>query len=412
MQELSLHRHLSPEKIRPEEMPRSPNISPNLTSNLASVCERQVAELVGQLPLLGAWIVCRTRSHPLGKRHRFRVVCEERPGFDPTIVSELESEVWRDGEGDIQAEKALNNINIYFYPLFSRGCSELAISAPRSSSTANLSVHLSDGKLPSPAKDLDEYLLLWAALPLSSSQQQTIEQRVQLLKDYLIMGRDCSRQQEEIHLLEQAIGRAEHQLRNYLANIGIYAQNINLGADDSSLKEQAKVIRDTVREMSANLNQLLICGQPKKNKFIKQNFSLIIEGILQVLTPNICKKNIQIEQSQNILNFEGDFWQIKQVFENLLSNAIEFSPWGGLVTCQWQGFPNEVLIKISDRGPGFSAEDLQNAFTPYYSKRPGGTGLGLAIAKKIILDHKGSIWLENLPEGGAQVSVILPRYAQ
>jgi signal transduction histidine kinase len=56
-----------------------------------------------------------------------------------------------------------------------------------------------------------------------------------------------------------------------------------------------------------------------------------------------------------------------------------------------------------------SQQDLENLFTPFYSKRPGGTGLGLAIAKKIILDHQGSLWAQNLPVGGAQFSMSLPR---
>jgi signal transduction histidine kinase len=101
--------------------------------------------------------------------------------------------------------------------------------------------------------------------------------------------------------------------------------------------------------------------------------------------------------------------QIKQVFDNLLSNAVHFSPFGGTVTCQWQIFRHEVLFEISDQGPGLSEEDLKQAFTAFYSRRPGGTGLGLAIAKKIILDHHGNLWVQNLPGGGAQFSFTLPR---
>jgi signal transduction histidine kinase len=101
---------------------------------------------------------------------------------------------------------------------------------------------------------------------------------------------------------------------------------------------------------------------------------------------------------------------MKQVFENLLSNAIDFSPVGGIVTCDWRGFRNEVLVEIGDQGAGLSQEDLKEAFTPFYSRRPGGTGIGLTIAKKIILDHQGSIWVQNLTRGGAQFSFTLPRY--
>ncbi|MEJ1935351.1 ATP-binding protein, partial [Nostoc sp. NIES-2111] len=93
----------------------------------------------------------------------------------------------------------------------------------------------------------------------------------------------------------------------------------------------------------------------------------------------------------------------------ILSNAVYFSPESGTITCSWQIFQTEVLIKISDQGQGLSPEDMQKIFTPFYTRRPGGTGLGLTIAKKIILDHHGNLWAQSVAEGGAQFCIILPR---
>ena len=104
-----------------------------------------------------------------------------------------------------------------------------------------------------------------------------------------------------------------------------------------------------------------------------------------------------------------DKLQIQQVFDNLISNAIHFSPNFGKITIERQTFQEEVLIKISDQGPGIPFEDIQKVFNPFYSHRVGGTGLGLTIAKKIILDHRGNICAQNLPDGGAAFSIILPR---
>ena len=104
-----------------------------------------------------------------------------------------------------------------------------------------------------------------------------------------------------------------------------------------------------------------------------------------------------------------DRWQMKQALSNLLSNAIHFSPVGATIECSWQIFRREVLIEVRDRGSGLSAEDLQQLFVPFYSRRPGGSGLGLAIAKKIILDHRGRLWAQNLSSGGTQFSITLPR---
>ena len=104
-----------------------------------------------------------------------------------------------------------------------------------------------------------------------------------------------------------------------------------------------------------------------------------------------------------------DSFQIKQIFDNLLSNAIYFSPQGETIDCYWQSFQEEVLISICDRGCGLSPEDRKNMFLPFYSRRENGQGLGLTIVKNIILDLKGKIWAENIYQGGTKISLILPK---
>lgn len=85
-----------------------------------------------------------------------------------------------------------------------------------------------------------------------------------------------------------------------------------------------------------------------------------------------------------------DSLQVKQVFNNLLSNAIHFSPIGSTIAINWQVFHSEVTISIADQGTGLSQTDLQNLFTPFYSRRPKGTGLELTIAQEVIV-HKGKL---------------------
>ncbi|MEO0867638.1 MAG: ATP-binding protein, partial [Cyanobacteria bacterium J06642_11] len=104
-----------------------------------------------------------------------------------------------------------------------------------------------------------------------------------------------------------------------------------------------------------------------------------------------------------------DPWQIQQVFNNLLSNAIAFSSEDGIIEFSWHGYHSEVLIEVRDQGPGFSPEDLRRMFQRNYSRRPHGLGLGLTIAQTIVHNHGGSIWAQNLPQGGAQLSISLPR---
>lgn len=254
-----------------------------------------------------------------------------------------------------------------------------------------------------------EYLVLWTDAPLSDKEQHWAEQQAQFLTNYLVMSRECSRQHTEIQLLEQVVRRAEHQLRNPLALISLYAENLTLGSPAGPMKDQAQLIGETVHELTSSLTDLLSCGQQAKLHVAPHDLGSIVQESIKGLQPWLEKKQVRIIGDETPVTLAVDRWQMKQVFDNLLSNAVYFSPQAGTVTCNWMVFRDEVLVKISDQGAGLSEEDLKQAFTPFYTRRPEGTGLGLAIAKKIILDHKGSLWVQNLASGGAQFSFSLPR---
>jgi signal transduction histidine kinase len=254
-----------------------------------------------------------------------------------------------------------------------------------------------------------EYILVLAHEPLSSTLQQYVKQSAVLLSKYLEIYVDCERQQAEIQLLEQTLQRAGHQLRNPLALIGLYAENLCLGLPSGPWQDQATIILETIQDLDTNLTELIYCGQGTKLRVSLQDLRTLVMESIQGLQPWINQKRLKICYPETSTTLAIDRLQMKQVFDNLLSNAVHFSPHSGTITCSWQIFQGEVLIRISDQGPGLSPEELKQIFTPFYSRRPGGTGLGLTIAKKIVLDHQGSLWAQNSAQGGAQFCLILPR---
>jgi signal transduction histidine kinase len=102
-----------------------------------------------------------------------------------------------------------------------------------------------------------------------------------------------------------------------------------------------------------------------------------------------------------------------QVFQNLLENAIQHAPRGGRVAFRAEpaaeGEPGGLRFVVEDAGPGFEPDDLPHVFEPFFTRRRGGTGLGLSIVQRIVEQHQGEIVAGNRPEGGAVVTVTLPR---
>jgi signal transduction histidine kinase len=123
-----------------------------------------------------------------------------------------------------------------------------------------------------------------------------------------------------------------------------------------------------------------------------------------------------------VLDFPTDFplvdadpARLKQVFRNIINNAIKYSPEGGLVVIHGQVRPPDVVISIADQGVGISPEDLIPLFEKYFRvKSPTGyhipgTGLGLPVARAIIEAHGGRIWAESKVGAGSTLYFSLPR---
>jgi signal transduction histidine kinase len=107
----------------------------------------------------------------------------------------------------------------------------------------------------------------------------------------------------------------------------------------------------------------------------------------------------------------ADPQRLEQVFENLLSNAVQHTPRGSKVKVSVAAEHGErvgLSCRIEDEGSGIPAADLDRLFEPFFTKRKGGTGLGLPIAQRFAEAHGGSLTAANRPEGGAMFVVWLP----
>lgn len=367
-------------------------------SALQGFFDLQIEQLIDRSPILLARIVfCPdpTKQHQEILRYRQQFDPDLQPQllkFSPNFITYLRSEAWLVNypETFTVAEVALENSTAvgYFCPW-------------------------------GYTNNQPEYILAVADRPLAANLQQQIKNLAQSIALYRQLYQDWSAQAAESKLLAETIQNISHQLRNSLSLISLCAKNLWFSLQDSPTptQVQAQVICDGIQSLDVTLAESILSSRDRltdetrltKLRLLPQDLRLLVAESIKNLQPLIEQKQINISISEIPAFATIDRSQMQQVFDNLLSNAVHFSPISGTIYCNWQIFQKEISIEISDCGTGLSPTDLQNIFTPFYSRREGGTGLGLKIARKIVVSHQGSLWAQNTSSGGAKFSLILPR---
>ena len=352
--------------------------------DLRGVCQRQVEELSEQLPAIGVRVVL----YPSGSDGQ-QIIDGSRNSsrLEDTIPAPQELAALLNGKLEV----------LKLTPITQYLTNRDRLQSVTGSETAYI---FSFGS----SSILDEYLLLVTSFPLAPCEQTSAMQRAHLLRDYLIAHRFCIQRQDRDW--EQTIRQVEHQLRNPLAAIELFAETLCLRLPPGELRQQAESIQKVVEDLGDRLQHML-CLEPECVAGTRDDLREILLDTIAMLKPSWEAKYIRIDVPEQALSFPINRSQIKQVFENLLKNAIYFSPNNSTITCNWKGGEREVLVEIGDRGPGLAPEELNSAFLPYFSRREGGTGLGLTIARSFVRQHNGDMWCQNLPEGGARFSFTL-----
>jgi len=224
----------------------------------------------------------------------------------------------------------------------------------------------------------------------------------------------------------QFLGIAAHDLRSPLAGIFAYVELLK----DELKPVQGTHITDGLAEIHTEVKYMLnLVSNLLDYSVIEQGrLDLALqETSIRELIQNAVHLNSILADKRNIaidLKIEHDpgyikidLNRIRQVLNNLLSNAIKFTPQSGVVTITLSRREDETLIQVKDQGAGVPPDDLGKLFKPF-EKTSGrsvsnekSTGLGLSICKRIVEAHGGTIWEQNLQEGGACFSFTLPMQA-
>ena len=167
------------------------------------------------------------------------------------------------------------------------------------------------------------------------------------------------------------------------------------------------------------INDLLDIAKIEAGKAIQHqvpiNIGKMISDTVSLMEPRAKEQGITLSYSCNDLKpVMADPKNIEEIFNNLITNAINYSPDGGNVTVSAQGFGEYLEIKVSDTGVGISPEELPKIFDKFYrvkspkTRQVMGTGLGLAIVKGVVEAHRGTIDVESVPDKGTTFRILLP----
>jgi two-component system, sensor histidine kinase and response regulator len=223
-------------------------------------------------------------------------------------------------------------------------------------------------------------------------------------------------------LKNRFLGMAVHDLRNPINGIMGFSQMLSEELQEQGAMNQAEIagiIHTASTQMLHLVNDLLDISVIESGKLDLKPEPTDLAALIQErarivgITSTARKVDIRTEMPES-LSTSCDGRRIAQVVDNLLANAVKFSPVGGLVTISLENAGADAVVCVSDQGPGVP-EDQQHRLFKYFSKIDSlpaagkqGTGLGLAIVRKIVETHGGRVWMQSQPGNGARFFFSLP----
>lgn len=209
-----------------------------------------------------------------------------------------------------------------------------------------------------------------------------------------------------------------HELGNPLNSLTIHLQLIERklrklkeSKESRSLEDSIKVCQDEVARLDGIIQNFLEAIRPRPPDLAELNVAEVIEDVLRFQAGELKNRGIKVEGELPASTpvIMADRNQLKQVFFNLVKNAMEAMQPGGRLNIKIRTDDDSVYVAIADTGAGILPEDLAKLFQPYHTTKEGGHGLGLMIVQRIMRDHGGHIGIESKQGVGTVVTLQFPQ---
>ncbi len=214
-------------------------------------------------------------------------------------------------------------------------------------------------------------------------------------------------QSERLAMLGRVATSLAHDIKNPLASIQLHAQLMTpQNAEDA---EAVRLIENESAVIAGLVNQWLHLANPLPPKLVKLDLTECIRGVSRNIEAQGRHADVEIKLDlPTPIWIMGDSQRLAQAVRNLMINAIQAMPRGGILSVSGQPAGSWFELRFSDSGTGFSEPSLAHGTELFFTEKEGGMGVGLNIVSTIISAHGGTMNLQNDPKGGAVIIVSLP----
>jgi signal transduction histidine kinase len=226
---------------------------------------------------------------------------------------------------------------------------------------------------------------------------------------------------ENDRLKDELVQNVSHELRTPLTFVRGYVDLLLEGAMGTISPEQENALQIIARkssEITRLVEDIMSLQRIDRSNLVREQFYMsdFLQSVVELHRMSARERglNLLFELSGEGGIVEADKGRITQVLDNLIGNAMKFSPDGGTITVKMVRRPEDVMVSISDEGIGIPEAKLIRVFERFYQvdgssrRRFGGTGIGLALVKRIVEAHDGEIWVESKESHGSSFFFTLP----
>ncbi len=226
-----------------------------------------------------------------------------------------------------------------------------------------------------------------------SGPEGSVRGYVLLIKDITRL-KDLERRHERnqrLIAMGEMAAKIVHEIRSPLCSIELFSTMLSNDLKGTAHSDMANGISTGIKSLNNILTNMLFFAKPQKPLFTDVKLADAVEESINMLIPLIHIRGINLSQNMTDVVVRSDAELLKQVFMNIILNAVQAMPDGGNLKIVIEENAEYVTVSVIDDGEGINPQNIEKIFDPFFSTKDKGTGLGLAIAHKIMQTHGGFI---------------------